>query len=635
MSNDRHAFPPCEAQFPWREAFDCGGDGLWDWNLTTGEKRCSARWYALLGYDEAAFHAAGLSWRALLHPEDFVPTLQALGDYLAGRAEAYQASFRLRRQAGDWRWFASRARIVARVNGRPARLIGIHRDIDSQNRIEYAWRESQQRFSALFMQSPDAITVTACGERSQILEVNPACCALTGYTSEELLGADSALIAVWANPGQGRSVVDMLNGGQAVSDLQSFVRRKDGVEVPTSFSGRRILVGGEYRLLIIRRDISERTRIEARLRESEERWMFAVEGHGDALWDWDLDAGMVYRSPRWLELAGIPAAGQLCTQREWSEAVHPEDLPAVRAQNILLIKGRQEESAGDCRLIRPDGGIVWVAYRGRVVGRAPDGRVRRVIGTIRDITRRKQREHEQEMQRALIAQQGRLLMLGEMASVAAHEVNQPLTAIASYAAVCRRRLAGQPEIEQLVARIEQQALRAGEIVWRIRGFARRHKPQRDRVGVGELLRRVCEWIADDARARDVRIEIAIPEGLPPLQIDRIQVEQVLLNLIWNGIHAMEGIGGAKAIRVSAQPNVERQIEIRVADNGVGVPEPVALDIFKPFFTTRPDGLGLGLSICRGIIADHGGALWCSPGEGGGTVFSFSLPGADNDQDGAD
>lgn len=382
--------------------------------------------------------------------------------------------------------------------------------------------------------------------------------------------------------------------------------------------------------LITLTDISERILIELRLKESEERWRFAIEGHGDALWDWDVKAGTIYRSIRYLLLLGASDTPTICSIKESETSIHPEDRTAIRETNRRLLHGTTSEEVGECRLQRQDGETAWISYRCHVMCRDAAGRAERIIGTMRDISKRKQRQRQMDVQIGKLSHQARLLALGEMASATAHEINQPLTAIASYAAACARQLNNRPSALDIVQRIEKQALRAGQIVWRMRDFAKQRNTERQTVRVDALVADVFEWLSWDRRANGVEFSSTIPADLPTLQIDRVQIEQVLLNLIWNGIQAMADLPARATIKLDATLDAARnELIITVADRGCGLPDQIALDIFAPFATNKPDGLGLGLSISRSIIEQHHGRLWSAPRAGGGSIFSFSLPVAGN------
>lgn len=245
-----------------------------------------------------------------------------------------------------------------------------------------------------------------------------------------------------------------------------------------------------------------------------------------------------------------------------------------------------------------------------------------------DLAKKKQREEEIKRQRAGLAHQGRLVLLGELASALAHEINQPLAAITALTAVCARKVVEYPDALELVRAIEEQAIRSGEIAWRMRGFARRQRLGRSAQYLWEVITGVVKWIRIE-NSNDPRIVIDIlnvDEGLPPVEADRVELEQVLINLVRNAIDA--ALPTAKEVRVAIAAGFQAQtgeLEVTVTDWGCGFPEGTNLDVFLPFTSTKEHGLGLGLTISSSIIEGHGGRLWATVNPEGGAILHFTLP----------
>jgi two-component system sensor kinase FixL len=307
--------------------------------------------------------------------------------------------------------------------------------------------------------------------------------------------------------------------------------------------------------------------------------------------------------------------------------VFADDRALAQSQIDDIALGRRTDWAGEFRLSAHGGTLRWIATRGRVMTRAADGRPHRIVSISSDVTQQKIRQGEARRQRELVAQQARLVLLGELASALAHEINQPLTAITGFAAACVRKLEEVPEALELVHAIENQAMRAGEIAWRMRGFARRQSQGRSALPLNELIAGVVKWIQMDSVLSDAVIDLTgLAAHLPPVIADRVELEQVLVNLVRNGIEASLPNIREKPIAIAAQfVEDSGEIEISVADAGCGLPVTSDFDAFKPFVSTKVQGLGLGLTISYSIIEGHGGHLWATPNPTGGTIFHFTLP----------
>ncbi|MCR6631959.1 MAG: PhnD/SsuA/transferrin family substrate-binding protein [Magnetospirillum sp.] len=234
------------------------------------------------------------------------------------------------------------------------------------------------------------------------------------------------------------------------------------------------------------------------------------------------------------------------------------------------------------------------------------------------------RRHREEMEHG-----ARLALLGEMASSLAHEINQPLAAIANYASGCQRRLAAGTDPEGVadgVLRIAGQAERAAGIVKRMRAFVRKRVPEPQILDLAEPVRDALGLFQASAARRGIAVTARLPTGLPPVRADRIQMEQVVLNLLQNAADAMAGLATRRLTMMVGAG--EGGVGVAVADTGPGLSPEARQHLFEPFFTTKPEGLGLGLSLSRTIVEAHGGRLWAEDGAEGGAVFRFTLPVAD-------
>lgn len=226
----------------------------------------------------------------------------------------------------------------------------------------------------------------------------------------------------------------------------------------------------------------------------------------------------------------------------------------------------------------------------------------------------------------------RLMSVGEMAATLAHELNQPLAAIVNYLNGSLRLVgqAGGPvQVERALLAARTQAEHAAAVISRVREFVRAREPRRDAQDVADITGTVVELLRLEAERLQLRIELALAPGLPAVYADRVMVEQVMLNLVKNAIEAMREVAAdRRGLRIEGRVNLDGEVEVRVCDRGVGLSEEQGAQLFSPFFTTKSDGLGIGLAICRSIIEYHEGRLFFEPREGGGSVFGFTLPTAE-------
>ncbi len=254
-----------------------------------------------------------------------------------------------------------------------------------------------------------------------------------------------------------------------------------------------------------------------------------------------------------------------------------------------------------------------------------------------DITDRKHIDEVNLQQQKRLEQTSRLITMGEMASSLAHELNQPLSAIANYCAGCVKRMqAGNYKLEDLLSAMQKasdQAERAGKIIRRMRDMVKKSDPNRQPIALAELLDEARAFADIEAQRTSTQIIVDLPENLPKIVVDRIMIEQVLLNLIKNGIEAMNDTPvERRRLSINARQIDARLLQVEVADNGHGLADEDVEKIFAPFYTTKQEGMGIGLAICRSIIEFHQGHLWVEARREGGTVFRFTVPIEESDDE---
>ena len=366
---------------------------------------------------------------------------------------------------------------------------------------------------------------------------------------------------------------------------------------------------------------------EAGLRESEGRMSLAVEGADFGIWIRDLARNEIWATDKWRALFGFSKSERLELDRIL-ERFHPEDRDAFRMAIEKAAEGDGRYEV-DYRVVLPNGGMRWIGSRGRVEFDGA-GKPMIVRSVSQDITKRKVAEQEVQTLQQEIAHVGRVSMLGQLASALAHEINQPLAAILRNAEAAELFLQDPSpdldEVRAILSDIRSDDQRAGSVIDRMRGLLKRQNLVRRPVDVGELVGGVIALVGSDAAARHITLSVAMAKDLRPVCGDPVHLQQVLLNLIVNGMDALGDVTGKdRHVSVSASLDGPGSVEIVVSDSGPGIPADKLTHIFDSFFTTKPEGMGMGLPISRTIIEAHGGRLWAESNNGSGASFRFTLP----------
>jgi two-component system, LuxR family, sensor kinase FixL len=265
------------------------------------------------------------------------------------------------------------------------------------------------------------------------------------------------------------------------------------------------------------------------------------------------------------------------------------------------------------------------------IGQIPDSNPPRYVGYMHDVSARRAAEDEARHALSRLNHVARLATMGEMAAGLSHELNQPLAAINNYARACARLLAfpepDVPEVQGALQEISSQALRAGEIIRRLRSLVRNEEARRDVVDVNQVIRDIESLLRSDARVHDARLVLDLSAELPPVSVDAIQIQQVILNLVHNGFEAVKALpdDARREVAVHTRLLGRSSVEVRVCDLGPGLDAEMRGRVFEPFFTTKADGTGLGLAISKSIIKAHGTELAYEPNQPFGACFLFTLP----------
>jgi signal transduction histidine kinase len=367
--------------------------------------------------------------------------------------------------------------------------------------------------------------------------------------------------------------------------------------------------------------------LEGLLRENEEHMSFAAECANLGFWRWEPATGDFWASPHCMKMFGI-FPGDIFSMERMAAPVHPDDRPKVEKAIAGAIEAQSMYEV-DYRLCLPDQPVRWLRTRGRPT-LGPDGHLAMLSGTVVDVTETKQMEAVVEDQQRSLAHLARVGVVGELSGALAHELNQPLTAILSNAQAAKRMIEHSPidlsELRNVICDIIDDDARAGDVIRHLRALLKKDESRNEVVDINAVVSRTLELTRSALTAQ--RVVIVTRFATMPLLVkgDAVQLQQLLLNLVLNAAEAMAGISRDSGALIVTTNSVNNELlQISISDTGPGIPEVIRNRLFDPFFSTKQNGLGLGLSICRAIAEKHSGQIHAANNPGHGATFHVSLP----------
>jgi C4-dicarboxylate-specific signal transduction histidine kinase len=374
-------------------------------------------------------------------------------------------------------------------------------------------------------------------------------------------------------------------------------------------------------------DLQRSAQLSRELHESRERMSLAVAAADIAMWEWDIVKDEFWTSDNCRTRLVMPNSERLDSKR-FLQLLHPEDREHVTQALAASINGDGNYS-GEHRVLLPNGEVKWIAATGRTEYDASHKPVR-VRGMSMEVTRLKEAELKIRHQRKELARLSRAALLGELSASLAHELNQPLGAILANAQTAQLHLSRDPadlhQMQEILSDIVTADERAVEIMRRLRLLFQQGKVRMQQLDLNELIREVLKMVRSDIANRQVSVNTELAD-LPASHGDRVQLQQVLLNLIFNACDAMTGINPeSRKLVVRTRVSPDEGICVTIADRGCGIPPENLARIFDPFYTSKPNSMGFGLSVCRSIISAHRGKVWAENNTDGGASFHFMLPG---------
>jgi PAS domain S-box-containing protein len=566
-----------------------------------------------------------------VHPED-LPRIAEIFQRSIATGTPFHYELRLRRFDGEYRWFDNRCVPIREESGRIVRWYMLGTDIEDRKRAEQALRRSEAYLA-------EAQRLSHCG--------------VTAYKGTTVFYGSEEIYRIWGfDPAQGvpnRKVVmqrihpddrDRLNAEveRALSEKRRYstayrIVLPDGTVKHLESIGQPVFsTNGELvEVVATQIDVTERKRAEEGLRESEAKLRDYAETASD--WFWEIDPDHKFTLLTENAFGSDPA--DRIGAAFWDHALDLEAEPEKwRLIQATLDTRKPFRDFVYCSA-RGDGSPMYVKASGKPVFGA-GGEFRGYRGTGADVTAiiraeaslRTSEQRYREVQLEL-AHANRVATMGQLTASITHEVNQPITAAVTYALAARRWLGAEPpnfhEVDEALSLIVKEGNRAGEVVGRIRALIKKAPARKDAVEINDAILEVIALTRTEAASNSVSVRTQLAEGLPRVQGDRVQLQQVLLNLIINAIEAMHDAGEAERELLISTRNEPDGVSVEVRDSGQGFAPAVLERVFEAFYTTKPDGLGLGLSICRSIIEAHNGRLWASPNVPRGAIFGFTVP----------
>jgi PAS domain S-box-containing protein len=500
------------------------------------------------------------------------------------------------------------------------------KEIADRKHVEEDLRSSEEKHRVIIEAANDA--VVGMDERGDILFENPATKRIFGHDPVAIVGKPLTMLM----PEMMRSLHEngfkryLATGKRHLNwqGVEVTAQRKDGQAFPVEVSFGEMTSDGHKVFTGFIRDNSEKKKAEEALRASERDLSLIIETIPGLVWCASPDGELNYLNRRILEYTD--SSPDAWAQLGWTSFLHPDDAePSANAWSSAV--ATEEPYDTQCRLRRANGVYRWFRALGQPA-RDNQGRVTRWYGLLIDIDDQKKVEEALRSNEMRLSRATRTATVGEFAGSIAHEINQPLAAVVTNGHACLRWLTNQPpdldKAYEAAQRIVRDGKEAGEVVRRIRALFKHVSLEASNLNLNEVIAEVLHLLSGEATRRSVAVQMELADDLPTVLGDRVQMQQLVFNLFLNGIEAMDPLlDRPKKLFIRSKRQSQEAVLVEIQDSGVGMDDPEKA--FEAFFTTKENGMGMGLAVCRSIIEAHHGRLWAESGNGAGTTFSFTLP----------
>jgi PAS domain S-box-containing protein len=566
-----------------------------------------------------------------IHPDDRGPTVGDLERAIVEKSDA-EAHFRVVRPDGTTRYMYGIGRPLVRPSGETGEYVGTLMDVSERKLAEEALRQSES-----YLAEAQRLSHTGSGAwrvpEGDALYLSEEWFRIYGFDPKQGLSAWNDRLPRMHPEDQAKVAEAKDRAIREKSDygVDHRIVLPDGTVKYTHTVGHPVLnASGEVvQFVCTMMDVTERKRAEEKLRQSEAYLAEAQKLTHTGSWVWDVvKRCALHISEEWYCIYGFDPGEGMLTWEKREDRIHPDDRVGQLQAIERAIKEKSDYDI-EYRILLPNGAVRHLHSVGHPVMDA-SGNLVQFAGSSTDITERRQAEEALRQARSDLARISRITTMGELTASLAHEVNQPIAAAVTDADTCLRWLSrDQPDLDEAreaASRMMKDATRAADIIRRIRLLFKKGSPQREFVDINEVVREMVVLLQSEATPFSVSIQTELGE-IPQVMADRVQLQQVLMNLVINAIDAMKDVNGPRELIIRSQQAEDGQVMVSTCDTGMGLPPQQADRIFDAFFTTKPHGTGMGLSISRSIVESHGGRLWAAHNSGRGASFYFTLPSA--------